>query len=93
MRPLTQPELHRVEVSGKRTAELAAEVVGEKGRPFLWSHALLGSMAQDLDGGVLAWRNLSDVCRMIRFDARGHGGSGTSGEPEDYSWNNQARIL
>jgi 3-oxoadipate enol-lactonase len=92
MQPLSSPQLHRVLVSGERTTELAAEVAGE-GQPFLWSHALLGSMAQDLDGGVLAWRDLNDICRVIRFDARGHGRSGTPGEPEDYSWVNQARSL
>lgn len=87
-----RPELHRIRVTGKCTADLAAEVAGE-GWPFLWSHALLGSMAQDLDGGVLAWRDLNDICRVMRFDARGHGQSDSSGEPEEYTWTNQALSL
>jgi pimeloyl-ACP methyl ester carboxylesterase len=87
-----QAENQRIQVAGCCTAELAAEVIGE-GVSYLWSHALLGSMAQDLDGGVLAWRDLIDLCRVIRFDARGHGLSGTSGKPQDYRWDNQARSL
>ena len=87
-----RPELHRIRVTGKCTADLAAEVTGQ-GWPFLWSHALLGSMAQDLDGGVLAWRDLTDICRVIRFDARGHGQSDSPGEREDYTWANQAHSL
>jgi pimeloyl-ACP methyl ester carboxylesterase len=50
-------------------------------------------MAQDLDGGVLAWRELIDIARVIRFDARGHGQSETSGEPEDFRWDNLARAF
>lgn len=87
-----RPAVDSVRVSGKHPAELAVELTGE-GWPFLWSHALLGSMAQDLDGGVLAWRDLSDICEVMRFDARGHGRSDSCGEPEDYTWLNQARGL
>lgn len=86
------PETRRIPVSGSCPAELAAEVAGQ-GEAFLWSHALLGSMAQDLGGGVLAWRDLTDMCRVIRYDARGHGQSDSAGEPADYSWINQARSL
>ena len=84
--------MDRIRVSGKHPADLAVEVAGE-GMPFLWNHALLGSMAQDLAGGVLAWRDLTDICEVVRFDARGHGQSDSFGEPEDYTWVNQARSL
>ena len=89
---LPQPENHSIRISGNQSAMLAAEVIGA-GTPFLWSHALMGSMAQDLEGGVLAWRDLTDVARVIRFDARGHGRSDSAGVPEDYSWAGQARTL
>jgi pimeloyl-ACP methyl ester carboxylesterase len=82
----------RLQVSGSETADLAVESAGE-GSPFVWSHALLGSMAQDLDGGVLAWRELTDLARVIRYDARGHGRSQSAGTAEDYSWRNQAQSL
>lgn len=78
-----------VDVSGSQPARLATESCGE-GIPFVWGHALLGSMAQDLDGGVLAWRELTDVARVIRYDARGHGRSDTAGVPEDFRWDKLA---
>jgi pimeloyl-ACP methyl ester carboxylesterase len=82
----------RIQVTGRQSAVLAAEAAGQ-GKPLVWNHALLGSMAQDLGGGVLAWRDLVDIARVIRFDARGHGRSDSTGTPEDYSWANQARSL
>jgi len=85
-------ETHWVEVSGCKRARLATEAVG-CGQAFVWGHSLLGSMAQDLDGEVLAWRELADIARVIRFDARGHGQSENCGEPEDFRWDNQARNL
>ena len=81
-----------IEVSGSQKATLASESYGD-GQPFVWAHSLLGSMAQDLDGGVLAWRELGDIARIIRFDARGHGQSDTSGDPEDFRWDKLARSL
>ena len=87
-----KPETRWIEVSGSSPATLAMEVAGE-GVPFLWSHALMGSMAQDLEGGVLAWRDLDDLCRVIRYDARGHGGSESIGEPRDFSWEQLAINL
>jgi pimeloyl-ACP methyl ester carboxylesterase len=50
-------------------------------------------MAQDLAGGVLTWRELTDLARVIRYDARGHGLSGSSGVADDYSWTSQATSL
>jgi pimeloyl-ACP methyl ester carboxylesterase len=82
----------RLQVSGSEAADLAVEIAGE-GRPFVWSHALLGSMAQDLGGGVLAWRELTDMASIIRYDARGHGRSQSTATAEDYSWQNQAGSL
>lgn len=87
-----KPESTWVAVTGAKKASLATEAVGS-GTPFVWGHSLLGSMAQDLEGGVLAWRDLVDIARIIRFDARGHGQSESYGEPEDYRWDNLARTL
>lgn len=87
-----RPETKWVEVTGHKSARLATETLG-CGPAFIWGHSLLGSMAQDLDGEVLAWRQLTDIARVIRFDARGHGRSGATGEPEDFRWDNLARSL
>jgi 3-oxoadipate enol-lactonase len=81
-----------VTATGSETACLAIEVAGT-GQPFVWGHALLGSMAQDQEAGVLAWQDLTDVARIIRYDARGHGRSESRGEPEDFRWDNLARNM
>ena len=87
-----KPQAHWVEVSGREHARLATEEVGS-GPAFVWGHSLLGSMAQDRAGGVLAWRELTDVARVIRFDARGHGQSESCGAPEDFRWDELARSM
>jgi len=87
-----EPEQHLVQIEGSEGVQLATEASGD-GQPFVWGHSLLGSMAQDLDGGVLAWRDLTDIARVIRFDARGHGLSGNAGDPEDFRWDNLARDM
>ncbi len=89
---VTAPSMQWVEAEGTEPARLATEACGE-GQTFVWGHALLGSMAQDLDGGVLAWRELGDIARVIRYDARGHGQSETQGDPEDFRWDQLARNM
>ena len=86
------PETRWIEVDGKYSARLHSESMGN-GQPFVWAHALMGSMEQDLEVGVLAWRELCDIARVIRFDARGHGQSEASGDPEDFRWDNLARAF
>ena len=89
---VVEPETRWVAVTGNKNANLATESVGS-GQPFIWGHGLLGSMAQDLDGGIMAWRELTDFAQVIRFDARGHGRSDTQGDPEDFRWDNLARSM
>jgi 3-oxoadipate enol-lactonase len=89
---LPEPIKQGVQVDGRQPARLATESLGE-GQPFIWGHGLLGCMAQDLDGGVMAWRELANVAQVIRFDARGHGLSENRGEPEDFRWDNLARSM
>ncbi len=89
---VVEPETRWVAVTGNKKANLATESVGS-GQPFIWGHGLLGSMAQDLDGGIMAWRELTDFAQVIRFDARGHGRSDTQGDPEDFRWDNLARSM
>ena len=89
---MTEVNRRWVEARGGQSVALATESVG-CGQPFVWGHSLMGSMAQDFAGGVLAWRELADVAQVIRFDARGHGQSGSEGEPQDYRWDNLARNM
>jgi pimeloyl-ACP methyl ester carboxylesterase len=50
-------------------------------------------MAQDDAAGLLDWEELARSVRLIRFDARGHGGSETSLAVESSSWPELARDL
>jgi 3-oxoadipate enol-lactonase len=89
---VVEPETRWVAVTGSKNANLATKSVGN-GQPFIWGHGLLGSMAQDSDGGIMAWHKVADIAQVIRFDARGHGLSETQGEPEDFRWDNLARSM
>jgi pimeloyl-ACP methyl ester carboxylesterase len=75
-----------------RGVDLAVRESGH-GQPFFWGHGLVCSMAQDDDTGLLDWKSLAKSARLVRFDARGHGGSETTLDPEDYRWPELARDL
>lgn len=66
---------------------------GGAGRPFLWGHGLLGSMAQEDAAALLDWAQLSRAARLVRYDARGHGGSEATIDPADYRWPELAADL
>jgi len=42
---------------------------------FVWSHDLNSSMAHEDELGIFDWSCAADVARIIRYDARGHGGT------------------
>jgi pimeloyl-ACP methyl ester carboxylesterase len=68
-----------------RDVELAYEESGE-GRTLVWGHGLSSSRSNEDDFGLLDWARLADACRLLRYDARGHGESGFTSEPTGYSW-------
>ena len=41
---------------------------------FVWAHALNSCMAHEDDLGLFDWSAADDVARVVRYDARGHGG-------------------
>jgi pimeloyl-ACP methyl ester carboxylesterase len=43
-------------------------------------------MAQEDDVGLFDWVHTLRGIRLIRYDARGHGGSKATYRPEDYQW-------
>ena len=69
---------------GVRGVDLEYDLVGD-GPTLVWGHGLSGSRAHDdalglIDfGAFVAWR-------VLRYDARGHGHSGLTDDPADYSW-------
>jgi pimeloyl-ACP methyl ester carboxylesterase len=75
-----------------RDVELAIRQAGE-GRTFVWGHHLLGSMAVDDEAHLFDWPDLAGRCRLVRYDARGHGRSGTTRRPADYRWESLALDL
>jgi 3-oxoadipate enol-lactonase len=77
-----------------RGVELNVDIRGDAASDaFFWGHGLMGSMAQEDEAGMLPWAGLEDVCRVVRWDARGHGRSDSTPDPEDYRWEELAADL
>ncbi len=68
-----------------RGVELAYSTTGD-GVPFIYGHGLSQSRAGDDRMGLVQWPALEAPVRLIRYDARGHGHSGSTPEREGYSW-------
>lgn len=68
-----------------RGVELAYSATGD-GRPFIYGHGLSQSRAGDDRMGLIEWSKFDAPVRLIRYDARGHGQSGSTAEREGYSW-------
>lgn len=75
----------KVESQRVRESELVIRS-GGSGLPFIWGHNLLGCMDVDDEAGIFDWRALEREANVVRYDARGHGGSQGSDQPEDYAW-------
>ena len=87
--PLESKNAAMVEVRG---VELA--VTDEGGGPaYFWGHGLSGSMGQDAKFSMFNWARLAESHRVVRWDARGHGESSGTEEPDTYRWDNLARDL
>ena len=63
--------------------DLAVSERGE-GRPFLWAHGLTSSRRSEDASGLFDWSGVPG--RVIRYDARSHGESPTSTDPDDHRW-------
>src|SRR5918912_1701304 len=53
---------------------------------FVWAHGLHSSMAHEDELGLFDWESLRDVARVVRYDARGHGGAYCQYEDRAYRW-------
>jgi len=60
---------------------------------LIWAHGLMASMAADDMVGWIKWDQLTDVIRLVRYDARGHGQSRASEVLEDYKWSALAQDM
>jgi 3-oxoadipate enol-lactonase len=72
--------------------ELNINVKGE-GIPFIWAHGLMGSMSLDDSTGFFHSDHLSEIAKLVCYDARGHGLSHGTLTPEDYNWSNLAKDM
>jgi len=74
--------------------ELNVKVTGaENGIPFIWGHGLMQSMAADDVVSWVKWDQLTDLIRLVRYDARGHGQSEASEALADYHWSALAQDM
>jgi 3-oxoadipate enol-lactonase len=71
-----------VEVRG---VDLAVEESGT-GTPVLWGHGLTSSMAAEEAMGLGVLDLPESRYRVVRYDARGHGESGATTDPDDYTY-------
>lgn len=72
--------------------ELAVRLAGG-GLPFVWGHSLMGSMAVEDRAALWDWDAIEDIAGVLRYDARGHGNSDGSYDPQDYRWDQMARDM
>ncbi len=68
-----------------RGVDLAYQISGD-GPALIWGHGLSGSRSHDDALGLLDFDQVEQACRLLRYDARGHGSSGVTQEPTTYSW-------
>ncbi|MEA3214754.1 MAG: 3-oxoadipate enol-lactonase [Acidimicrobiia bacterium] len=72
-----------------RGTELAFDIRGS-GRDVVWGHGLSSNRAHEDDLRWFDWARLAAACRLLRYDARGHGKSGYTNDPTSYSWSELA---
>lgn len=68
-----------------RGVELVHDLAGE-GPDLIWGHGLTSSMASEDELGLLDWSGVRTTHRVLRYDARGHGTSGSTPSADGYSW-------
>lgn len=73
-----------------RGVDLAGRLVGDGDPTLVWGHGLTSSRTQEDDGLLLDWPRIEASTSVLRYDARGHGESGTTPDPHDYGWDRMA---
>jgi 3-oxoadipate enol-lactonase len=76
----------------KDGSTLACRIEGS-GPPLVWSHGMLASTAVEDAAGFLDWKVLAAQRCLVRYDARGHGASSSSGRSADQEWHRLADDL
>jgi pimeloyl-ACP methyl ester carboxylesterase len=60
--------------------------VSGQGRPFIWGHGLTSSMDGEDALDIFGWNDFANNIQLVRYDARGHGGTESSYIPGHYHW-------
>lgn len=60
------------------------------GADVVWGHGLTSSMSSEDELGLVDWSAIRSTHRVLRYDARGHGDSGSTPDPHDLSWSELA---
>ncbi|MGI9603497.1 MAG: alpha/beta fold hydrolase [Acidimicrobiales bacterium] len=60
--------------------------LGGEGPDLVWGHGLTSSMAAEDERALLRWDRIQHNHRVLRYDARGHGESGSTEERDGYAW-------
>lgn len=68
-----------------RDVQLHYDIDG-KGPTEIWGHGLTSSRAREDELGLIDWTRVRQHARVVRYDARGHGDSGSTAEPSTYHW-------
>lgn len=77
-------------VASVRGVDLAYEW-GGAGSDVVWGHGLTSSMAAEDTQQLIRWADIRDGHRVLRYDARGHGESGSTPVADEYAWSELAR--
>lgn len=74
-----------------RGVDLVADLAGDAGGlDLVWGHGLTSSMSSEDELGLFDWSAVRSERRVLRYDARGHGTSGSTAGPETYAWSELA---
>lgn len=73
-----------------RNCRLEYRLTGD-GPDVIWGHGLTSSMDEEDELALVDWSIAGAGHRVLRYDARGHGGSDSTTEPTDSSWEALAR--
>lgn len=73
-----------------RGVELDHDLAGT-GHDMIWGHGLTSSRASEDALGLFDWSTIRTANRVLRYDARGHGTSGSTPDPDDSSWRSLAQ--
>ncbi len=68
-----------------RGVDLHHDLAGS-GPTMIWGHGLTSSRSREDETRLVDWVRVREHAAVLRYDARGHGESGSTADPGDYHW-------